>query len=484
MRINHNAMAYTANSNLTKADNKLAASVERLSSGYKLNSSKDDAAGLAISQKMRAQIRGLERAAQNSDDGVSLIQTAEGTLGEIHSMLNRIEELATQAANSINDVQDCASIQEEIDNLIEEIDRITEDMDFNGRKLLNGDVLRRTYSSDSNLKTYNLSSTVTEGDYGITVTQDAKQASISSNGLPGENYEFSADEAGVIYVNGMAIEVREGETMSEVYADMVYYCDLVGVDAFAADGSGESVPFDQASGLIFRTQEYGSKQYVQITCENLQLAATLGISSQLDTKVTGEDAKAEFSTGTDGKRVGFSDTATMRIDGNRITVSDRNNFKMEFKATPDAVADNGEIDAVITVLDAGPINLQIGAYEGEHLRVSIPKVNSETLNLEGIKIFTHALASDAITRFQDASKQISRIRSYLGACQNRLENTISNLDETSENMEKAISGIMDTDMAEQMTYYTQYEVLSQSATQMLTKANALPENLLQLIQTN
>lgn len=484
MRINHNAMAYTANSNLTKTDNKLAAAVERLSSGYKLNSSKDDAAGLAISQKMRAQIRGLERAAQNSDDGIGLIQTAEGTLGEIHSMLNRIEELATQAANSINDVQDCSAMQDEISNLIDEIDRITEDMDFNGRKLLNGDVMRRSYSSDSNLKAYNLSSTVLEGDYGVTVTKDASQASVASTGRLGETYVFSQAEAGLLTVNGMPIEVKAGMTMGELFADMVYYSDLVGVDAFGADASGEQVPFDQATGLVFRTQGYGSRQYVEIGCDNNQLAAALGLGAQVNKRVKGTDAEAKFSM-EDGKRVGFSDTATMHIDGNQITVTDRNNFKMEFNATPDAVA-NGKksIEAVVTVLDAGPINLQIGAYEGEHLKVSIPKVNSETLHLGDLRIFTHELASDAIERVQAASKQISSIRSYLGACQNRLENTISNLDETSENMERAISGIMDTDMAEQMTYYTQYEVLSQSATQMLTKANALPENLLQLIQTN
>lgn len=485
MRINHNAMAYTANNNLTKADNKLAAAVERLSSGYKLNSAKDDTAGMAISQKMRAQIRGLDRATQNADDGVSLIQTAEGTLGELQSMLTRMEELATQAANSINDVQDCNSMQDEIRNLLEEINRITEDMDFNGRKLLNGDVARRSYSSDSNVKLYNLSSTVLAGNYGVTVTKDAKQASISSTGIAGLNYKFSEAEAGTISINGLSVEVKAGETMSEVYEDMIYYCDLVGVNAFADDGSGKEVPFEQANNLTFRTQGYGSKQFVEIDCDNPQLAALLGLTSQLNKRAVGEDAEAEFTKGTDGKRVGFSNTATMQIDGNRITVSDRDSFEMDFKVTPDAVATNKKsIKAEITVLDAGPLNLQIGAYEGEHLKVTIPKVNAETLNLEDIKVYTHVLASDAIEKIQAASKQISGIRSYLGACQNRLEYTIANLEETSENMEKAISGIMDTDMAEEMTYYTQYSVLSQSATQMLTKANALPENLLQLIQTN
>lgn len=483
MRINHNAMAYTANQNLSTADSRLAASVERLSSGYKINSSKDDTAGMAISQKMRAQIRGLNRASQNADDGISLIQTAEGTLGEIQSMLTRMEELAAQAANSINDVQDCASIQDEIDNLLEEINRITEDMDFNGRKLLNGDVSRRNYSSDPNVELYNISSTVEADTYGLTITKDAKKASISSVGMAGESYKFGKTETGTIKVNGLEIKVTEGETMAAVYEDLIYYSDLVGVDAFADDGSGEEVPFDQATGLTFRTQSFGSKQSITISCDNPQLAALLGLTGKLDKTETGEDAEASFTKDASGKRVGFSNTATITVDGDKITVSDRNNFEMQFKAAEDAVKDNGNIETKITVLDAGPLNLQIGAYEGEHLKVTIPKVNTETLNLDNIRVYTHTLASDALDKIQAASKRISGIRSYLGACQNRLDYTVANLDETSENMEKAISGITDTDMAEEMTYYTQYSVLSQSATQMLTKANALPENLLQLIQS-
>lgn len=483
MRINHNAIAYTANQNLATADSKLAASVERLSSGYKINSSKDDTAGMAISQKMRAQIRGLNRASQNADDGISLIQTAEGTLGEIQSMLTRMEELATQAANSINDVQDCASIQDEMDHLLEEINRITEDMDFNGRKLLNGDVARRSYSSDANLNLYNISSTVEADTYGLTITKDAKKASISSVGMAGETYQFGKTETGTIKINGLEIEVTEGETMAQLYEDLIYYSDLVGIDAFADDGSGEEVPFDQATGLTFRSQAFGSKQTVNITCDNPQLTALLGLTGKTDKTVTGEDAEAEFSKDAAGKRIGFSNTATITIDGDKITVSDRNSFEMQFKATEDAVKDNGSIKAEITVLDAGPLNLQIGAFEGEHLKVTIPKVNTETLNLDNIRVYTHALSSDALDKIQAASKKISGIRSYLGACQNRLDYTVANLDETSENMEKAISGITDTDMAEEMTYYTQYNVLSQSATQMLTKANALPENLLQLIQS-
>ncbi|MDE5966557.1 MAG: flagellar biosynthesis protein FlgL [Lachnospiraceae bacterium] len=484
MRINHNALAYTANSNLAAADDRLTAAVERLSSGYKINSSKDDTAGMAISQKMRAQIRGLNRAAQNADDGVSMIQTAEATLGELQSMLTRVEELATQAANSINDVEDCSSIQEEIDNILAEIDRITQDMDFNGRKLLNGDVCRRSYSSDNNLKLYDISSSVEAGEYGIEVTADAEKAVVSGGSLSADKV-FTEQEAGTLVINGMEISVKAGDTMEDVYGKMVDLCDKVGVDVYMGDAAGDPVAFGtDGSSLVVQTQEYGSKQYIQIDCSNDQLSACFSFAT-LGEKVQGKDAEVAFGEDDDGKRIGFSNTATLSVDGNKISVKDQNSFEMHFKVTPEAVADSGDsVSAVVTVLDAGPINLQIGAFEGENLKVNIPKVSTETLGLENISIYTHPLASDAIERVQKASSKISGIRSYLGACQNRLDYTIANLDETSENMEKAISGIMDTDMAEEMTYYTQQNVLSQSATQMLAKANALPENLLQLIQTN
>ncbi len=483
MRINHNSLAYTANNNLTTANDKLAAAVERLSSGYKLNSAKDDAAGMAISQKMQAQIRGLERATQNSDDGINLIQTAEATLGELQSMLTRMEELATQSANEILSVEDATSIQQEIDDLIDEIDRITEDMDFNGRKLLNGDVCRRSYSSDTNVTLYDISGTVEAGEYGIKVTADAKRAQISSVGMAGASYKFSEAQAGTITINGMSIEVTAGMTMSELYSDMVYYCDLVQVDCFADDGSGEEVPFEDANGLTFRSQLYGSSQYVEIGCTNTDLAALLGVDAKLNKREVGVDAEVTFLED-NGERIGFSNTATIHVDGDNVLVTDKDNFEMQFDLTANAVNDNGTVEATVTVLEAGPINLQIGAFEGEHLLVNIPKVSSKTLGLEHLNMYSHELASRALADIQAASKKISATRSYLGACQNRLQHTVDNLAETSENMTKALSGIKDTNMAEEMTEYTQKNVLSQSATQMLSKANALPENILQLIQTN
>ncbi len=479
MRINHNSMAYTANNNLSTSSEKLAKAVERLSSGYKVNSSKDDAAGMAISQRMQAQIRGLDRATQNANDGIGLIQTAEGTLGEIQAMMSRMEELATNAANETLDFNDRQACQDEINKLLEELDRITEDMDFNGRKLLNGDVCRRNYSSDDAVTAFDVSSSVEAGDYAIKVTKAATRATSSSGGI---NSAFVAgpDDVGHIIVNGYEIPVREGETMEELFADLVAECDRANVDCFADDGSGEPVPFEDASKLTFRSQSYGSSYSVKVTCDNPNLASKLFIDSISET--SGEDCEAEFVKDADGKRVGFSNTAGLKYDGEKVIVTDRDGFEFQFKTDSEEVESRGPIEATVRVLEAGPINLQIGAFEGENIKLNIPKVSSETLSLDKISVFTHELASDALDRIQEASKKISRVRSYLGAQQNRLQYTESNLEATSENMTGALSGIMDTDMAAMMTEYTAKDVLSQSATAMLSKANALPENLLQLIQ--
>ena len=151
MRLNYNALAYSANNNLNAINSNLTKSMERLSSGYKINKASDDPAGKAISQKMQAQIRGLDRATDNANDGISLIQTAEGALNEVHSILARIRELAVKAANETYDATDLDAIQDEITQLQEEIDRIAETTDFNGRKLLNGELNKKGYTNNDNL---------------------------------------------------------------------------------------------------------------------------------------------------------------------------------------------------------------------------------------------------------------------------------------------------------------------------------------------
>ena len=190
MRINHNISALKANNQLARTNKLLDASLERLSSGYRINSAADDSAGLAISEKMRTQIAGLEQASRNASDGISVIQTAEGALIEVESMLQRMRELSVQSANGIYTTEDRIAIQAEIDQLNEEITRISETTEFNTMTLLDGNIDRKSFSSNNSVTLISLSDTVSVGDYGIQITQDARQAVIVGN----EIADFGEDQ--------------------------------------------------------------------------------------------------------------------------------------------------------------------------------------------------------------------------------------------------------------------------------------------------
>ncbi len=506
MRINHNISALKANNQLGKTNNALDSSLERLSSGFRINSAADDSAGLAISEKMRTQINGLEQASRNASDGISVIQTAEGALIEVEAMLQRMRELAVQSANGIYTAEDREAIQAEIDQLNAEINRISETTEFNTMTLLDGNIDRKSYSSNNNVNLVSLSDTVSIGDYTVTVTQDARQAV-----LIGAEAAFTGDatavtitaaEAGSININGESITINEGDTLDEVFTKIRDAGDAVGVSVFATDsltnttGSRElagyeSVAWAEDTRLAFVSSDYGSNQKIEIYCDNPDLANLLGLSAS-KVSTTGFDAKAGISTG-------FNTTATISITGNRVTVTDRNNFEMIVEIEPGTVGDVFDDYAIddpdvgiatagtdetvsISVLDAGPMDLQIGANEGQIMSVRIPKVNSATLGIDKVNIGTADGAQEAISTLDDAINLVSSIRSKLGAYQNRLEHSISNLDTTSENMTESLSRISDVDMAEEMANYTQKNVLAQAGTAMLAQANQRPQTILTLLQ--
>lgn len=452
MRLNHNAMAYTANNNLNTINNNLTKSMERLSSGYKVNKSSDDPAAKAIAQRMHAQIRGLERAVDNSNDGISLIQTAEGALDESHSILKRMRELAVQAANDTYDEADRDSIQAEISQLQDELDRISETTEFNGRKLLNGELNKKGYTNSNYLSIAEIGGDIEPGKYGIYVSKVGKQAEATIS-----LFTSPVTEDGSVSINGLAVSFTKGMSADEANEKL-------------RDAAGKlEMELDMNTGKL-NTAQYGSDQYIEITASD---PAFSGIEVA---RITGEDAEATLDNS--GDRVGFKDTATVSTQGNRITVTDKNGFKMVYDNEPSLAA--GDVE--ITVLSAGPMVLQIGNNEGQTLNVNISKTTAESLEINHINVYTHEYANKAIESIDKAVAKISSIRSSLGAYQNRLDHTVSNLDTANENLTSAVSRIQDTDMAEEITEYTQQNVLSQSALQMLTKSNARPEGLLQLFQ--
>ena len=461
MRLNHNALAFTASNNLNTINNNLTKSMERLSSGYKINKSSDAPASKAIAQRMNAQIRGLDRAVDNSNDGISLIQTAEGALDEAHSVLERMRELAVKAANDTLDETDRDAIQAEIEQLQDELDRISDTTEFNGRKLLNGELNKKGYTDNDALSIVEIGGDIEPGDYGIKVNSNGTQAKTNINVVP-DGSVITKEQAGIVSINGLEINISEGMTGTEVNERIRDAAGKVGLDV------------DMTTGEV-TTVEYGLNQYIKMDASSDELKGLLGVDG---TEYNGTDASVDF--GTDGgKRVGFSDTATITADGNRITVTDKNGFKMVYDVDPES----GPVDNInVKVLSAGPMVLQIGNNEGQTFNVNINKTTAEALEITHINVYTHAYAIDAVEKIDAAVAKISGIRSSLGAYQNRLDHTINNLDTANENLTSAISRVQDTDMAEEITEYTLQNVLSQSALQMLTKSNARPEGLLQLFQ--
>lgn len=472
MKINTNVTALRANFNLNSVQNNLTASTAKLSSGYRITKAADDAAGMAISQKMHAQIRGLQRASQNGSDGISFIQTTEGALAEIENMLQRCRELSVQAANEAQTIDDKKAIQNEIDSLRAEIDRLSEQTEYNTMSVLDGSCCRQSSSTNVGVKLITASDDVPLTSYDFTVNSEATQATALTGALNfATDEKVSAEAAGKIQINGESIEIKEGATYEDVYATIRDYCEMMNIDVAPVDASGAECELSQATNLSFTSVLYGSSQDIKITTDNADLAQKLGIDGVTSTQ--GADASVTLDTAS-----GFSNTATVFMDGARMEVSDRNGFLMVFDLSKAAAGS----DATITMLDAGYISVQIGANEGQTIDLSIPAVNTKVLNIDNCNVCTFEGASSAITAFDNAVQEVSAIRSKLGAYQNRLDSAIASLDLTAENLTEACSRIEDVDMSEEMTKYTQYSVLVQAGTSMLAQANNQPQTILQLLQ--
>lgn len=460
MRINHNISAIKANMHLNATNTKMDKSLERLSSGLKINRAADDAAGMAISQKMRTQIAGLEKASNNASDGISVIQTAEGALSEVGSMLQRMRELAVQASNGTNTESDRKAIQKEIDQLNEEIQRISDTTEFNTKKLLNGDIDRKSYSSDSKVNLVSLSDSVGVGSYEVKVSQLPTQTTATATA------KFDGGVAGNFCLNGEEVEILATDTADEIFEKIRDLGDSMNITVEKAGTAPNQT-------LKFTSEEYGKDHKIEVYCSSTELETSLGLTGMTVTQ--GQDAQITLEKG-------FNATATMSSSGKDITITDQNGFSMKIEVDAKATVTGAAAAIKIDVLSSGPMILQIGANEGQTMEVRIPQVTPKTLGIDNVNMTTQDGAEKAITMLDNAITEVSAIRAKLGAYQNRLEHSIANLDTTGENMTEALSRIEDTDMAEEMAQYTQMQVLSQAGTSMLAQANQRPQTILSLLQ--
>ena len=460
MVVQHNMQAANANRMLNVTTSAQSKSTEKLSSGYKINRAADDAAGLTISEKMRKQNKGLDSASTNAEDGVSAVQTAEGALTEVHSMLQRMNELATQSANGTNSNTDRKAIQDEIDQLTTEIDRVSETTKFNETYLLKGDGAEKAHNvnaHDAGLDG------VTLTDKGDTVDVTLKTLNAGDKiSIAGKNYSIgsTADEAkkllGTTYDGSVKATINGTEY------------------TLVADGA-EDKPANKLNKASIEalvvggaTVEVGGKKAFVITDkapnadgidDNDSTVITAGKAYQLQ---TAEIVKAS-SIGTD------------TVAKNKTTVNDAFGT-----ATTNFTLQKG----TVSYKDALSFNLHVGADADmtNKITVNIDSMNSAGLGVKGIKADTEQDATYAIDAIADAISTVSSQRSALGAVQNRLEHTINNLDNVVENTTSAESRIRDTDMAEEMVNYSKNNILAQAGQSMLAQANQSNQGVLSLLQ--
>ncbi len=488
MRINNNMSAIITNNKLLSTENSLAASMERLSSGLRINHAGDDPAGMAISGKMKAQIAGLDQAKRNASDGTSVIQTADGALNEVTQMLQRMRTLAVQAANGTNSLAEREAIQGEIDSLKDEVDRISQSTEFNTKTLLDGSQNAQIYGE--NFTRAESSEFVPAGHYKFTVEKQAEPAKIDGNGIAGWTEPITEVLAGTITINNNAAEISVGMSRVQVYEVIRNAAEL---------GDCELSGYTDKTGAInsefsIKTSKVGTDASILMSTTNDDLAAMIFGAGFVEDTVTGKNAVIDMEVSDESQ---FTSSTTYVQDNNKLTFTDVGGFeivlKLDANYEKDAVDEDGNpildkdgnpIDGKIdmNITDIGIMNLQIGANEGQTMEVRIPNTDCNHLYIDDLDVRKTNGPEHAIESLDYAIAKISTVRSHLGAYENRLEHTTNSLGETNENMTSALSRIEDVDMATEMVEYTKQNVLEQAGVSALSQANELPQLALQLLQ--
>ncbi|WP_313639220.1 flagellin [Paenibacillus sp.] len=429
MIINHNIAALNTHRQLTANTANTNKNIEKLSSGLRINRAGDDAAGLAISEKMRGQIRGLDQASRNSQDGISLIQTAEGALNETHSILQRMRELSVQSANDTNTSGDRSELQKEMSQLNEEIDRIQSTTQFNTKNLLDGSMGNAVNTAGANV---NQNAALTGGAATVnTAGAVVPPPAVATNTVLTALADKNGNSLGITATDKITVSyVKDGTTITNSFD--------AGTFTLAALGTTDGATTDPNVNALAVTS-------------------------------TGAAALTATTAGTAGA-----------INGLTITVKDASGNVRT--AATNALSSFSETTAATNKRTDGTANFQIGANTGQSMNLSIEDMGASALGVKGLQVSTQSQASVAIKVIDQATQKVSSERSKLGAVQNRLEHTINNLGTASENLTAAESRIRDVDMAKEMMSQTKNNILAQAAQAMLAQANQQPQGVLQLLR--
>lgn len=449
--INTNIMSLTAQRNLNATKSDMATSMERLSSGLRINSAKDDAAGLAISERFTSQIKGLNQAVRNANDGISLAQTAEGALQETGNILQRVRELAVQSANDTNSESDRRALNNEVSELVSEVNRIANNTEFNGAGVLDGTLDELVFQVGAN-----------QGQTIEVNGVDARARSLGMSLKAGDEVRTSAVASAVasndLAVNGYSVDLS-GITTADTTEAMNEIVDRI--TAEYADTNVQAERADQAVTTATYTVS-NTEQNITINDVDITIAASADAEQAANAinSVAGQTGVEAVESGGDIKFT--SDGVDIEIsDGDSVLTATTYARGIELVSEP-GVAITATGDAAST--------LNINGVAVEDRRVS------------GVDILSREASSEAIRTMDQAIQMVNDARSELGATQNRFESTISNLQVTSENLSAARSRIQDADFAKETSEMTRTQILQQAGTSMLAQANQVPQNALSLLQ--
>ena len=500
--INTNVASLNAQRNLNMSQSSLTTSLQRLSSGLRINSAKDDAAGLAISERFTTQIRGLNQATRNANDGISLAQTAEGALSEVSNNLQRIRELAVQASNATNSTGDRSAIQAEVDQRIAEISRVGSQTEFNGLKLLNGSFTNQDFQVGANAsQTIRISSLV-----------DARASSLGSNVLTADGSITGNIVTGSATANGItAATASTGFTVSTTDAggsvqtsSAITYAANSGANVIASSiaraGAGVSVDAVATnSATLSGLSAAGTISFTLNTQSDVGDGTFTAVSSNISAVITDQNDLSALVSAINGVQstTGISASFTTQgvkssitlntLDGRNIGIgtfanSTTGNDSIKLDAT--TLTEGGTVAAVKT----GTIGLTSSrgkistAAASDEVFASAGGNNSAFSSLAAASVTTVAGAQAALSVVDAALTQVNASRANLGAYQNRFESTIANLQTTTENLSSSRSRIQDADFASETAALTRSQILQQSGIAMLGQANALPNSVLSLLR--
>ncbi len=609
MRINYNVSSIIARNALNNNDKRVAASTQRLSSGYKINSAADDAAGLAIARRMNSQIKSLKEANRSANDGLSALNTADGAMTEMHDILQRMNELAIQSANGTNADSDREMIQNEIDQLVNELDRIANTTQYNAQNLLDGSFAYKAYTNIDNTKVMSYTEGVSTGTYIIGQLKYYHYDEMTTQ-YKTEETKIKDTDGKIVNVtySSSKVKVTESERIDVNNEDNVLHDALITSSSIGEygssitqakpfpDGSKVSVKDDKivitaqgnfeikisvndrtplgdvttttvastatgstgvesiekkydnknvAGGTVVTTTSYSTvKTYHNIAVKGPNgkryNIGELNFFNNTDSEgkpISGQEIYSDFRgdngrglkddfaeffkeknpqcaididsvnwndatgtfeimyTATDGKTgvktqhgpeqfTLFEDTNDYgAVMTTQKKLDDYLHSEKQITRTEYVIGNNDPNDCLkIDVTGMGPMEVQVGANEGQFMTLDIPALNAVNLGVDKLDLTSMESARLSIDVIGDAINELSSVRAKIGAYSNRLEHTITNLDTTEENITASYSRIMDVDMATEMTEYSTVQVLVQASTSMLAQANERPQQVLQLIQ--